>query len=155
MDLRPIESEFIQFDIDFVSEFTNSTPKIKVYLDDEIMHECTMPQGEHRITFFSRLKTNQKHTIKVIRSNKLPGQDQMVRIVNLRIDKINIRDLVWHTSVYYPDYPEPWATEQREQGIELEYPVYGETWFGHNGTWLFEFDSPFWYWLMKKVVGER
>jgi hypothetical protein len=53
--------------------------------------------------------------------------------------------------VYTPEYPEPWATQQRQQGMELPETFKNTTQMGHNGTWTFKFTSPFYMWLLENL----
>ena len=45
--------------------------------------------------------------------------DQLLHIKNIEIDEIDIGSLIY-SGVYKPEYPEPWATQQREAGLALE-----------------------------------
>ena len=45
-------------------------------------------------------------------------KDQLLHIKSIEIDEIDIGALVYE-GVYRPEYPEPWATLQKEKGIEL------------------------------------
>ena len=65
-------------------------------------------------------------------------KDQMLHIKSIEIDEIDIGALVYE-GVYTPEYPEPWATQQREAGNELKESFKNVTQMGHNGVWRFTF----------------
>jgi hypothetical protein len=77
-------------------------------------------------------------------------KDQMLHIKSIEIDEIDIGALVYE-GVYTPEYPEPWATQQREAGNELQSSFKNVTKMGHNGEWKFTFNSPFYMWLLENL----
>ena len=74
----------------------------------------------------------------------------MLHIKSIEIDEIDIGALVFE-GVYTPKYPEPWATQQAEQGNKLPETLKNVTQMGHNGTWNFTFTSPFYMWLLENL----
>jgi len=77
-------------------------------------------------------------------------KDQLLNIKSIEIDEIDIGALVYE-GVYTPDYPEPWATQQAHLGVKLPESLKNVTRMGHNGTWSFEFGSPFYMWLLENL----
>jgi hypothetical protein len=77
-------------------------------------------------------------------------KDQLLNIKSIEIDEIDIGALVYE-GIYTPEYPEPWATQQREAGTELKESFKNVTQIGHNGTWRFKFSSPFYMWLLENL----
>ena len=77
-------------------------------------------------------------------------KDQLLNIKSIEIDEIDIGALVYE-GVYTPDYPEPWATQQKAEGIKLRESFKNVTQTGHNGTWSFTFKSPFYMWLLENL----
>jgi hypothetical protein len=49
--------------------------------------------------------------------------------------------------VYTPVYPEPWATEQQNQGVVLEPQLCPHTYLGWPGKWTLTFDAPVFTWI--------
>ena len=76
--------------------------------------------------------------------------DQLLNIKSIEIDEIDLGGLVYD-GVYTPQYPEPWATQQREAGVALEESFKNVTRMGHNGTWTLKFSSPFYMWLLENL----
>ena len=77
-------------------------------------------------------------------------KDQLLNIKRIEIDEIDIGALVYE-GVYTPEYPEPWATQQREAGNDLTASFKNVTKIGHNGEWQFTFSSPFYMWLLENL----
>tara|TARA_X000000950_G_scaffold256088_1_gene321283 strand:+ start:171 stop:653 length:483 start_codon:yes stop_codon:yes gene_type:complete len=77
-------------------------------------------------------------------------KDQLLHIKSIEIDEIDIGSLVYD-GVYTPNYPEPWATQQRETGTELRESFKNVTNMGHDGEWRFTFSSPFYMWLLENL----
>ena len=73
-----------------------------------------------------------------------------MHIQSNQIDDIDIGALVYQ-GVYKPTYPEPWATQQRQSGVDLPETMKNVTQMGHNGTWTFKFSSPFYMWLLENL----
>jgi hypothetical protein len=71
----------------------------------------------------------------------------------LKIDGVDIRNIVWCQSITVSDYPEPWASEQIAAGNILEQEAIGVTTFGHNGVWYLNFTSPFYNFIMNWMGG--
>ena len=53
------------------------------------------------------------------------------------------------TGVYEPIYPEPWATEQQDQGVVLKQHLSPHTYLGWSGKWTLTFDVPVFTWIHK------
>ena len=77
-------------------------------------------------------------------------KDQLLHIKSIEIDEIDIGSLVYE-GTYKPEYPEPWATQQAEAGNKLPETLKNVTQMGHNGTWTFTFESPFYMWLLENL----
>jgi len=143
--------EKIKFEITLNPIFWDKPPYAKILLDDEIKFEDTITRPQ-TISFFHDLNSGQ-HSLQIERSNKTNNQyvsaeqDQKLILDKVKIDNINIRNIVWHYSYFIPKYPQPWALYQRKQGISLEEKIPGETTFGHNGTWYLHFTSPFYSYI--------
>lgn len=134
--------EDINFKLHFSTSFEKVPPHIKVYLNDMLMYDNDVV-ADKIVSFNQNLILETDYSLRIVRSGKVLDSTQMLKLDQLEIDGINIRNIVWHRSYYQPKYPEPWASQQISQGINLEEKILGETWFGHDGTWTLEFSSPF------------
>lgn len=134
-----MDSETITFDIQL---HIVGKPNIEIFVDDKKM------EG----TKFSHCLEFGNHELKIVHSGKTNDTpDQFVTIKNILIDGVNIRDIIYTDSVNTPEYPEPWVSQQREQGIELEEKVIGQHELGFNCTWRLPFTSPFYEFVMNHV----
>ena len=157
-------SESIKFELYLISDYWDLPPKVDILVDDNVKFTGDMTEKINYISFSHELDFDQLHKIQIRRYNKLPGQcvpmddgtykDQLLTLDKLIIDGINIQNIIQAYSYNEPEYPEPWATLQRQQGIELEQKVLAETTFGHNGTWTLNFSSPFYEFLMSWMDGD-
>lgn len=147
--------ENIKFEITLVPHFWLDAPQIDITLDGHKKFSGAV--AEPQTIEFTHLLDFTEHTLSIQRSGNTNRQvrivdgefqGQGVELAQVKIDGVNIRNLIWTNSYYEPDYPEPWATQQRSQGIELETQVAGETSFSHNGVWRLKFTSPFYKFLM-------
>tara|TARA_R100001377_G_scaffold577_1_gene585 strand:- start:345 stop:827 length:483 start_codon:yes stop_codon:yes gene_type:complete len=130
----------------------------KSYFKDDITATEDKPQV---IEFEHEFEEGVDHELTIKRSGKINNQtivndkgdllkDQLLNIKGIEIDEIDLGALVFE-GVYTPEYPEPWATEQKEAGIELKKSFKNVTQMGHNGTWRFKFSSPFYMWLLENL----
>ena len=75
---------------------------------------------------------------------------QTLTLSKLKVDDIDMAKILDH-SRFYPEYPEPWLSEQHALGIQ--WPEFHTGWleWGWNGTWQFRFQVPFYDWLLKTL----
>lgn len=154
--------ETIEFDITLGTTFWELPASVSIYIND--IHQC----GQKLTTKFTNFKFthslefSKHHKLKIIRTGKTDDQtpsnpknidkiDQMVWLEKLKIDGIDVSNIIWTSSYYYPIFPEPWHSEQISHGVNLEYPVLSGTWWGHNGHWELDFYSPFYKFLIDRM----
>jgi len=141
---RPPHAEILLNDKSyFDGDITGTEDKPNVV---EFEHEFT--EGEESVLIIERLGKNKGQT--VINENGDVLKDQLLHIKSIEIDEINIGALVYE-GVYTPQYPEPWATQQRQAGVELPESFKNVTSMGHDGKWRFKFNSPFYMWLLENL----
>lgn len=71
--------------------------------------------------------------------------DMALEIESVTFEGMTLDRFKWN-SKYYPNYPEPWASEQSEQLAECHSSA---TYLGWNGRWELHFDSPIFTWIHK------
>ena len=141
---RPPHAEILIGDKShFTGDITGTEEKPDVV---EFEHEFTEGEGSELIIERSGKLVNQT----VVNENGDVLQDQLLHIKGIEIDEIDIGALVYE-GVYTPDYPEPWASQQRRAGVELRESFKNVTVMGHDGTWRFKFESPFYMWLLENL----
>lgn len=134
-----MNKETILFEVDLEIQ---GNPIVLIYVDDNLYTESK---------FLVPLDFG-KHELKIVHSGKTNHTpDQSVIIKNIKVDGVNIQDILFTRSINTPEYPEPWATQQREQGIELEEQVLGQCELCHNSVWRLDFTSPFYEFVMDNV----
>ena len=148
-------SENIFFDLTLNAEYQHCPPVLDILVDNEAVGHYIIDQASYHIRFKRVMSFDQPHMLELRRSGKHNDHTQSLHIQEVKLDNINLRNIVWHTCTYEPEYPEPWATEQRQQGIELEPVVPGEMYLGHDGVWRFEFTSPTYQFLVNWAKGNR
>lgn len=158
-----MNSEIIDFELHLISEYWNKPPVAKIVVDGIEYFNNIVPKGSHIVKFRHTCDFNTPHRLALTRAGKddsqcktLPnGQqlDQILTLEKLKIDGIDIRNIVWSRSINVAEYPEPWASEQRAAGNLLEKEAIGVTTFGHNGTWYLDFTSPFYIFIMNWMGG--
>lgn len=156
-------TETIKFEIHLLSEFWNSAPTAQIFIDDNEKFNDIVPNGTKIITFFHTCDFATPHRLKLVRTGKtnqetkknLDGSflTQMLTVTKVKIDGIDVRDIVWSNSVTIPEYPEPWASLQKKLGHMLEEQILGGTELGHNCVWYLDFTSPFYKFIIKWMNG--
>ena len=143
---------------DFEIQSEGNETLYKSYFDDEITSSEDNPKI---VEFEHEFEENNSYELIIKRSGKGKNQtvldnkgdiikDQLLHIKGIEIDQIDIGALVYE-GVYTPEYPEPWATQQRESGNDLRDSFKNVTQMGFNGTWRFTFSSPFYMWLLENL----
>ena len=127
----------------FTGDITGTEDKPNVI---EFEHELT--EGEDNELIIKRSGKDKGQT--VVNDNGDVLKDQLLHIKSMEIDEIDLGALVYE-GVYTPQYPEPWASQQRQAGVELQESFKNVTSMGHNGKWAFRFESPFYMWLLENL----
>lgn len=83
-----------------------------------------------------------------IDSDTVPTLNLDKAVVVETVSFFNISDpkFVW-AGIYDPKYPEPWATEQKNQGIILSAKLKYHNYLGWNGVWRLQFTVPVFTWI--------
>ena len=77
----------------------------------------------------------------------LDKQDQeSVVIESVSFFGITDPRFVW-SGVYEPEYPEPWATQQRDKGVVLKPQLSPHTYLSWPGKWTLTFAVPVFTWM--------
>jgi hypothetical protein len=155
-------TEKLKFKLELYATMWDRPPHAEILINDKSHFAGDITGTEEKpdvIEFEHELAEGEKCNLIIERSGKLLNQtvvnekgdilkDQLLHIKGIEIDEmIDISRLVYE-GVYTPKYPEPWATQQREDGTELPESFKNINCIGHNGTWVFKFTSPFYMWLL-------
>ena len=157
-------TEKLKFKLELYATMWDRPPHAEVWLNDRIFFNDDITGTEQKpsvIEFEHELEEGKEYSLKIEMSKKDTSQtvvdndggiikDQLLNIKNIEIDEINIGALVYEGE-YSPNYPEPWATQQREQGVKLPTKIKNVKTMGHNGQWKLTFISPFYTWLLEHL----
>ena len=132
-----------------IAEKSHVKEEITGTIDKPTIIEFEHEFEEGKAYNFTINRSGKDKTQTVIKDGKIT-KDQLLHIKFIEIDEIDIGGLVYE-GVYKPNYPEPWATQQAEAGNKLPETLKNVTQIGHNGTWTFTFESPFYMWLLENL----
>ena len=157
-------TEKLKFKLELYATMWDKPPHAEILINDQSVSKKDITGTEDKpdlIEFEYELEEEKQYNLIIKRSGKSNSQtvinekgdilkDQLLNIKRIEIDEIDIGALVYE-GVYTPKYPEPWATQQREAGVELRESFKNVTQMGHNGEWRFTFESPFYMWLLENL----
>ena len=157
-------TEKLKFKIELFATMWNKPPVAEICINETSISKKDITGTESNpdvIEFEHELEEGKNYNLAIKMSGKGLEQtivnekgdvlkDQLLNIKSIEIDEIDIGGLVFE-GVYKPEYPEPWASQQRSAGIELQKEFKNVTQMGHNGTWSFRFESPFYMWLLENL----
>ena len=157
-------TEKLKFKLELYATMWDKAPHAEVLIGDKSYFSADITGTEEKpdlIEFEHELEEGKSYELIIKRTGKGRNQtvinekgdilkDQLLHIKGIEIDEIDIGALVYE-GVYTPEYPEPWATQQRESGNDLKDSFKNVTKMGFNGTWSFKFSSPFYMWLLENL----
>jgi len=121
-----INQEVIKFNLSFTPTYALLAPYIKIFIDNEVQYTGVVKQST-TISFSKKLEFG-KHKLCIHKEYSQPNQ--LLNIDQIKIDGVDIRDIIWHYS-----YSVPVPNPSNEKNI-------GETCLGRNCIWTLEFSSP-------------
>lgn len=135
----------VDIDLEITPVWKHLAPQIRIILNDRVDWAGSIL--DTKSFQFSHLLPAGVHALKIElhdKSNVDPIQG--IRISNLVMGKISSSKIIWQGK-YRPRYPEPWAGQQRAQGIELLEELGNTDYLGWNGTWHLDFTVPVFTWI--------
>ena len=157
-------TEKLKFKLELYATMWDQPPVAEIKINSKSYYKSKIKSTEQDptvIEFEAEFTEDLEYNLIIERSGKANNQtvinekgdilqDQLLNIKSIEIDEIDIGALVYE-GVYTPEYPEPWATQQRESGNDLKDSFKNVTKMGFNGTWNFKFKSPFYMWLLENL----
>ena len=147
-------------EITLVPDYGKSPPQADIYINDKKLTSCIFDKANSTFVYKFDVELQTENTIRIHRYGKtkydsvlVDGniiQDQTLNIKNIIIEKIPMENLL-HIGTFYPNYPEPWATQQRELGIDLPESETYSSKIHHNGNWYFNFKTPIHPWFFSTL----
>jgi len=157
-------TEKLKFKLELYATMWDRPPHAEIIVGDKSCFKGDITGTEEKpdlIEFEAELEEGKDSYLVIKRTNKGKNQtlvnekgdilkDQLLHIKSIEIDGIVIGGLIYE-GVYTPKYPEPWATQQKDAGVELQESFKNVTQMGHDGEWKFAFSSPFYMWLLENL----
>ena len=157
-------TEKLKFKIELYATMWDRPPHAEILIDKKSHFNSDVTGTEDKpnlIEFEAEFEEDKQYNLIINMSGKDKNQtlindkgdilkDQLLHIKSMEIDEIDLGTLLYE-GVYTPQYPEPWAKQQREAGVELKESFKNVTQMGHNGEWKFTFGSPFYMWLLENL----
>lgn len=143
----PMATDFFKVDIEVAIQpnWQDTPPSMMIRLDHNTLWDDVLL--DTKVFKFSMSLPKGKHALEIELYDK-PELDsgQSLTILNLKLGRIQSQQFVWQ-GIYRPQYPEPWASQQKEQGIPLQSELFNTDQLGWNGTWRLEFTAPIFTWI--------
>ena len=157
-------TEKLKFKLELYATMWDRPPHAEIIVGDKSCFKGDITGTEEKpdlIEFEAELEEGKESSLVIKRTNKGKNQtvvnekgdilkDQLLHTKSIEIDDIDIGGLIYE-GVYRPKYPEPWATQQKDAGVELQESFKNVTKMGHDGEWKFTFSSPFYMWLLENL----
>jgi len=140
----------------------NRAPQTEVLLNEKIHYkgpveateqdpltvdfEQEINEGEEYSLIVKLIDKDQRQTICNEKGDIL--KDQLLHIKRIKIHDVDLSYLL-SEGKYFPEYAEPWISEQRNEGKTLP-ESYKSTVLGHNGYWKYQFSIPLYKWFLIK-----
>jgi len=129
--------------------YDNVHPKCRIFFNN-FMKDFVLNESK-QIAFDTTIDKDTDLTIELYgKENKdsIAGRDLRINIDSVSIMGIENKKFIYQ-GVYQPDYPEPWASQQRAQGIELSKEIQYTDSLGWNGKWILTISNPPFSWIHK------
>lgn len=151
----------MKIDLILQANFWNKSPSILVKLDNKIIKnfndfvdkqktnisvDIDAEEGEHQLVI-ERQNKPVKDT--VLEDSKII-KDSTIDIVDVVIDDISIEPLLGK-AIFFPQYPEPWLSQQKQIGKEPAIKYDYCRILHHNGEWKLNFTSPIHVWFFQNI----
>jgi hypothetical protein len=148
-----MNEEKLSFVVSLSGTFWERRPQFSIWLDDHLVVSSEIPDSAcHPITF-ERTVDEGLHSLKIRLENKTSAdtvvengeivKDMLLNIDDIIIDDISLGNLLW-TAEYKLDTPQQYLGQtinHLDNCVNL----------GWNGTYILNFTSPFYIWLLEKL----
>tara|TARA_B110000977_G_C10936073_1_gene439048 strand:+ start:379 stop:846 length:468 start_codon:yes stop_codon:yes gene_type:complete len=149
------------FTITLQTNFWNQSPITDISLNKQsILQISNFESNKEKTISFEHNVVEQKNELVIERKGKTihdtavsSGKITMDSVVNIRditMDKISVKPLLTMAS-FYPQYPEPWYTEQKQMDKTPPESYSYTTALHHNGQWRLQFEVPIHVWFFQNI----
>jgi Ca-dependent carbohydrate-binding module xylan-binding len=146
-----MSTETLNFKITLSGTFWDKRPKFSIWIDDTKIQDGEITSAEHQTIEFSQELSETDHQLKIRLENKEDTdvvqengnivKDMLLNIEDITIDDISMGFQLWKAT-YYPD------EKKMFNGKEIE-SITGCVNLGWNGSYVVNFSSPFYIWLLE------
>lgn len=151
-----MNSEELHFKISLSGTYHSKVPEYSILLDDQLIKNAVISESSDGIEDieFKATLIDGSHQLKIRLENKESSDtitddddqiinDMLLNIIDIQIDDIALGQLLWD-SEYVLDHP---VTIDNKTISQLDHCVN----LGWNGTYILNFASPFYIWLLEKL----
>lgn len=142
--------EIISLTLEFDSEYAVNPPVIDILHNNQTVLNDVSIIAKQKIDIDLELDANQNCVLEINRKAHDNTHHQICKFLSLSVDGIDISSVL-NYGLFYPEYPEPWFTEQLSMGTHWPQSHCGWREWGWNGAWRLEYSTPFYTWLLKMV----
>ena len=148
-----MNEEKLSFVVALSGTFWERRPQFSIWLDDHLVVSSEIVGAVQQEIKFERTIDEGTHTLKIRLENKTYSdtvlengeivQDMLLNIDGITIDDISLDNLLW-SAEYILDKPQQYNGQtitKMDNCVNL----------GWNGTYVLEFTSPFYVWLLEKL----
>lgn len=154
-----MDKENLRFKIGLSGTSQLKSPEFRIFINDKEYLHSKLDISHNKTEFFEFdtevLEGDNNLVIEFL--NKDSGDtikndageiasDLLLNIDQIEIDDINLGNLIWSLSNYYPSYPQNYADEHNPPDL-----VKNCVNLGWNGRWILPFQSPFYIWLLENI----
>lgn len=145
-------NEIANFTFELDSKFTTSPPGIRIKHNSKLLQSDMLITGNTVLEIPISLSITDVADCKIeLERFGFNGSDeQLLYIKQVKVDGIDLSRLM-HLTKFYPEYPEPWISEQRDAGISWGAFHHGWLELGWNGIWKLDYKTPVYTWLLNNV----
>jgi hypothetical protein len=149
-----MEQESLEFAVTVSGTYWSKKPQFSIWLDNNVIIQTeisseapqthkfihTIDEGEHVL----RIKLENKNDSDTLIVDGNVSKDMLLNIDNITIEGIALNHLLWTESIYTLDKPHEY---QGKEITQLDNCVN----LGWNGSYTFNFYSPYYIWLLEKL----
>jgi len=148
----------MRIEIDFEVGDALGTPRCKVMVDDYLVlyegaavprleREFEITPGPHELKIVHYGKTDQDHVYNIDGSI---GIDKYIEIRGIAIDRVRLHDKELQEGQFWPVYSDAYIQTLRSLNTIPPMYISPNLYLGHNGTWKWDFYSPFVDWIIAR-----
>lgn len=161
----------MRFEITLKAEVHNKSPalvfkvndktalEVDDFIDNEkrnITFEAQVNKGKNQLVITRQNKTNEDTLVehgKVVK-------DSTVKVLEVLMDQYvvgrsGVHPFLLDSANFFPEYPEPWFTEQKQKGDTPPISYNHCQTLHHNGDWKLDFEDPVGFWFFEYYAGKR